>query len=304
VLHVVGRRNGDRDSARGAGRALWWAAIGCSVATLAAITIAVVSALPKLEASLRSTGATRTPYRYMVVVLLFLACAAALVIGRGAARRQMVLAIVSAVAGLVTLLWLLRLSGPGITWSYYAVKTSWLVCGTLFWVPFAPVVLWYSRDDEPVRMLGDRALRTLAAASAATAALLLVGSATTAPEPLLTAASGWNQPAARVVDEAIRSADHGDPFVFWEWSDPGNDRLGNFWAVLAWASTSSGHFTELPGVPGGFSYWSYMVGSQTSELCTLVKGAPGIDVLTSDDGLGGELQQTCPGAAADVMIGG
>jgi len=229
--------------------------------------------------------------------------AVALTVGSKSLRRQMLVPVVAAVAGAVTILWLFRLPGAGNTWTYYSMKTNWLVSSSLVWVAFAPIVLWFARDrGSTTSRVRDRLSRAGAAVAGALAVSLLFGSATSAPEPVLAAARGWSQPSAEVLGEVVRDADKGQPYVLWGWSDVGNDKLGNFWSVLAWASTGDGNYTGLGEGHRSFALWAYFMDGQISGLCELVDGSPGITVYTHTAGLSSELQAACPAAQADVVV--
>lgn len=293
LVHSPSRRKGTQGRAR---LLLSWGVIACALATLAVLTAVVVSAWPRLVSTFVLTGSTSTPYEFMLVVLGSAALGTALAVGRWSTRRQMLVPLTVSAAGAIVVFWLLHLSAATAVWSYYALKSNWLFSASLLWVPFAPIVLWIARDREPAGIRQREGLsNTLSAICFGTVSLLLIGSATTAPRVLLAASHGWNQPSAEVVGQAIRGADAGTGFVFWEWSDFGNDRLGNFWSALD---------TELPGVPGGFANWSYTYTGKTSELCTLVAGAPGITIYTRSKSLSSDLHDSCPAVPARIVTSG
>lgn len=275
---------------------LSWAVIACALLTLAGLAAVFVYIWPRLVSALVLTGSSRTPYEFMLLVLGLGGLGTALIASRSSTRRQMFVPVTVSVAGAIVLFWLVHLSGTGVTWTYYALKSNWLFSATLFWVPFVPIVLWFGREREPADPRSRGKLSsTVAAACVAMASLLLIGSATTAPGVLISASNGWTQPSAGVVGRAIRGEDAGEKFVFWEWSDAGDDRLGNFWSALN---------TELPGVSGGYTYWAYMYTGKTSELCTLVTGAPGISIYTRSQSLSSDLHNSCPAAEARVVTSG
>lgn len=286
----------DRASALG-----WWLAIAGGVALLGGIALTVSYAWDRLVAVFVNPGASRAPHAMLLVVLGLMALGSLFGAPRGAARRRTLVPVVAAAAGGAVLIWLLRLPGDGVTWSYYAQKTHWLVSASLLWVPFAAVAQWVTRVP-PSRDAAPRWRAGLAAGASASAVLVILGTATAAPEPLRAAASGWDLPTAEAVGEAVEAADTGEPYILWNLLDPGNDRLGNFWAVLAWGSDPSGEYLDLPSGPDAFVVWAYMATGQIPELCTLVADVPGIDIYTTDRDLGSELRTTCPGAVADVLV--
>ena len=235
----------------------------------------------------------------MIVVLLLVAVSVALASRASVISLQMIVPIAAGIAGGLVVLWLVGLSGPGITWTYYALKTNWLVSGSLLWVLFVPIVLW-AESESAIASVRDRF--GVGAVSMSIAVLMLSGSATSAQAPVVAAARGWTQPSADVVERAVDGADVDSPFIFWDWSDPGNDRLGNFWGALAWGSDAAGDFLELPGVPGGVRLWAYMEMGETHELCELILGAPGIVVYTRNGDLEGELAASCSAGDMTVLV--
>ena len=278
-----------------------WFAIAVGFATLLSLVVVIGSFWSELSVRLASLGGSaRHPFVFMPVALGLLALSFALSGGDAVLRRQMRVPLaVSAVSG-ITLLWLVYLPGLGVTWTYYALKVSWITCASLFWVPFVPLVRWAAGAGRVgSRADPGRVAVWIGAAAVSVCVGILLGSATTAPEPLVNAADGWTQPSAPIVTEAMKAADETRPFVFWEWSDPGNDRLGNFWAYLAWGTRPE--YREIPGLDGGFNQWTYFYQWQMSDLCTLTHAVPLIVVHTEDHQLDGKVSQTCP-AGPPVLI--
>lgn len=272
---------------------LWWTAVVGSLGSLAAIGIVVASVFSRLVASFILTGSSRTTHLGMLVVLLFIALATASVGGSRVTRNQMLLPVVAALAAGGTLAWMVGLPGEGVTWTYYALKTNWLASASLIWVPFAPIVLWASRSGASGPAWERRVARPLAAAASATALLLLVGSATSAQDAVASASKGWNQPSAEVAGKAFELADGGSPYVLWEWSDVGNDRLGNFWAAAAWATSDEGEYLPLTtNIGPTFAYWAYFA-DDLEDLCSLTGAVPDITVHTHSDTLESDLQTSC-----------
>lgn len=282
---------------------LWLLSMAFALSSLAAVAAVVVSVFPRLTASFVLLGSSRGTSKVLLGVVGLVALGTVLATRDADVRRQMLMPAIAAAAGGLTVVWLVRLPGEGMIWTYYALKTNWLATGSLLWVLFAPIVLWFSR--EPAAHPGTvrtRAGRALAAGSWSVAILVLVGSATNALEPFAAAESGWDAPSARVVQQAIAAADDGRPFVFWNWSDTRNDRIGNFWAATAWASDPTGRFTPMPQSGGDFAGWAYGAVGDASVLCTLVVGARGIDVYTRDNTLDDELRLACPTAQPNLVM--
>lgn len=282
---------------------LQWINIVGAFGTLSAVAVVVVRFMPALKANFAYSGSSRASYAFMILVLALIAMAVALAVRSKSLRHQMLVPVVAAVAGVVTILWLFQLPGSGNTWTYYSMKMNWLVSSSLVWVAFAPIVLWFARGHESTTPRGrERLSRVGAAFAGALAVSLLFGSATSAPEPVLAAAQGWSQPSGEVIHEVVRGADKGKPYVLWGWSDVGNDKLGNFWSVLAWASTGDGSYTGLIEGHRSFALWAYFMDGQISGLCELVGGSPGITVYTHTAGLSSDLQAACPADHADVVV--
>lgn len=303
---VRGRRSGERRVGRSS-RVLWWILVGAAVLLSLAIGALVYSYRARLVAQFVLPGTSRSVHPFLLVVAALVALSTLVIAGRSAVRRQMVVPLVVALAGGLTLIWLTRLPGPGVTWTYYAHKTNWLVSVVLVWVLIAPVVLWLSARDvertptaHPER---EGPWRTSAAAGLVSAAVvLLAGSATSAPEPLLGAARGWSQPSAEVVVVALDAADDDEPYVLWEWADPGNDRLANFWSVLAWGAASDGEYSNLPGLEGGIYLWAYFQTSEITSLCAIAEASPGLDIYTRTDPaeLLAQLDAACPDVRSEI----
>lgn len=271
---------------------LWWTAVVGSLCSLAAIGIVVASVFSRLVASFILTGSSRTTYLGMLAVQLLIASATASVGGSRVTRNQMLLPVVAALAAGGTLTWMVGLPGEGVTWTYYALKTNWLASASLMWVPFAPIVLWASRAGASGAW-ERRVIRPLAAATSAAALLLLVGSATSAQDAVAGASKGWSQPSAEVAGKAFELADGGSPYVLWEWSDVGNDRLGNFWAAAAWGTSDEGEYLPLTtNIGETFAYWAYFA-DDLEDLCSLTGAVPDITVHTQSDTLENELQTSC-----------
>lgn len=277
----------------------WRLAIAAGATGLISIVCVVALHLPKLEERFILSGSSKIPYSMMIVVLLLVAVSVAFASRASVISLQMIVPIAAGIAGGVVVLWLVGLPGPGITWTYYALKTNWLVSGSLVWVLFVPIVLWAESESFPASVR-DRS--GVGAISVSIAVLMLSGSATTAQAPVVAAARGWVQPSADVVQRAVDGADSDDPFIFWDWSDHGNDRLGNFWGALAWGSDAGGDFLDMPGIPGGVRAWAYMEMGETHELCELILEAPGMVVYTRNSDLQGELAASCSAGDMTVLL--
>lgn len=279
-------------------RARWWA-LAASIVSVLAVVVVVALFWAELSERLASLGGSaRHPMVYMPLVLGLTAAAVWLGSDDRDLRRTMHVPLAVALLSLVTLAWLVLLPGLGVTWTYYALKVSWATSACLIWVPFVPLLRWAQMTPSPVPADSRRWATTSAAVGSSVALASLLGSATNAPEPLLNALRGWTQPSAGIVTEALESADDGEPFVFWEWSDPGNDRIGNFWSYLAWGTEPE--FQDLPGLEGGFGQWGYLYTWQLSDLCQVTSAVPDIVVHTDDDQLDEEMATSCANPSVTI----
>lgn len=269
-----------------------------SVAVLAAIAGLVYLYRAHLAAAFVLPGSSGSVYA-LALPLLLLCC---LAIAAGARsprlRRAMAIPVTAAVGGIVVLVGLMLLPATGFGWTYYAHKTNWLVTSCLLWAPFVPIAAWAQRASR-IGLPGHRAL----AASAAGALSLVgvLGSLATAPSPLMKAVRGWSQPAADVVVATAAKANGDNPIILWEWSSPGDDRLGNFWLVLDWGSEPSGAFRNPYNVD--FAGWAYFETGALSDVCTLAEQTPGLEIATRSADLESRLEAECPDAEATVHVG-
>jgi hypothetical protein len=141
-------------------------------------------------------------------------------------------------------------------------------------------------------------LRGAVAAGGLSLALLFgLGFTTIIPDPLPAVKKGWNQPTAAAIDRTVRAGKVPGPFLLWDWSDPGNDRLANFWAGVVWGIDAAG----IPTQPDVVS-WAYTESGQLADLCTMAKQAPRLRIITRSPVLSGALDHTCPGTGARVIL--
>lgn len=282
-----------------------WVVVGLAVLELVALTVVVYVVRSKLVTQLAMPGGAQETSSLLVLALGLAAVAVGVGASRPDVRWRALVPVLVSIVGLVIVDWLRDLPAGPDTWSYYALKTNWLISATLVWVPFLPLALWALRagaeDTEAARPRWRVGLGTVAGVSAV---LVLVGSLTTAPAPLLRAIRGWDQPTSDAVVVALDAADDGEPYVLWRWADPANDRLGNFWAALAWGTDAAGHWTGLPGYPAGVAQWAYESGSETVDLCDLGEASPGLIAYTRDEALAADVADACPDAGVRVVVGG
>jgi len=275
---------------------------GAGVLTLVGVAGVTVLYLPKFREIFAYPGSIAAPAGWLPAFLLLAAGALALGARSPELRRQMLIPFAAAVVGALTVLALRTLAeGAGLGWTYYAQKTNWLVWCSLIWVPLVPIAVWASGEDSPATRRVDLQ-RVASALTGAVAVMLVMGTATAAPEPVLTAARGWSQPTAAAVSATVAAADRDQPYVFWDWSQAGDDKLANFWAALAWSTDEDGEWAQFPGAKTSFPLWAYFMDpSQITQLCDLAESQPGITVYTEDADLELDLEAACPSAETVVI---
>jgi hypothetical protein len=285
-----------------------WPWIGAGIVGMGGLLVTigvVVSQRDRLRAQFVVPGAIITPQTRLIDILGLLALGLALT-GRDRVRwLQMGASLVVVIAGVITLRWLISLPQSGTAWTYYAVKTLWLTVSALIWLGFAPVLLAIIARSTASsgRRWRTETVSVVGAASWSGVVLIIIGFGTTATDPLPMARAGWDQPSAAVVAEVVAAANTYPRFVLWQWADIGNERLGNFWASLAWDSTPDGTLIPYPpGLPGGLELWAYFETGSMSQLCTVVKAVPDITVITANSHLPSQLQPVCPRAVAKIVV--
>jgi hypothetical protein len=304
VIIVSSYRN--REATAAVTHRIWaWVGAGCVAWGAVAVTIGVfVTQETRLRAAFVLGGAI-TPRQPAILWLLGVVTIAVLLrIRYRLGRLQMLVPLTTAVAGLAALQWLTHLTGTGTVWTYYASKSLWMLASCLTWVAFVPLLQVAGSRHVGVRSaVRDTTLTSAQVVALSIAIFLIVGLTTTIGDPLGAAAAGWSQPTASVVSETAALADRYQRFVLWEWSDPSDDRLGNFWAAAVWGTTPSGGGISYPGLPGGIYAWAYADSdSGSAELCEAARAVPGLVVVTSNPTLGGGSTTFCPGVAMDIKL--
>jgi hypothetical protein len=279
-----------------------WLLAFALVAATSLLTLGVaVTQMTTLKAEFVTPGAIISPETKILLLLGLFTAALFLASSDMVQRRQLLVPLTCAVSGGLLVEWLISLA-PGKTWSYYSTKTLWFFGASLIWVVFVPVIRYLARTPtRPHHKHAPTTLRTVEALVLTLVILLAVGFTTSAPNPAKLALTGWDQPTAAVITETARVANQGSPFVLWQWSDLGDDRLGNFWAALAWDTNPAGWTPNNPKLKGGMRTWAYNENGVTSQLCGLLLAYPHITVVTSSHTLGASLKRSCVGERATFM---
>ena len=211
---------------------------------------------------------------------------------RQRAVRSLVLITYAALAACVA--WMHTYHPGGVAWSYYATKMLWLATCAVAWVPFVVVA-------DVVGGLG-RGVRRQHARVVARVAFALVGSSATLwgishetpyPFPWHWAFIGSTFPTPMMVQTVTTLSHAGEPFVFWQYSVPADDKLGDFWSALTWDYSAYG-VVKPPHSGVSFPEWASAEQGSLAELCHVVS-AYRLFVVTKNPALVPTLRHTCPG---------
>lgn len=298
---IVRSRRRNAPSAQGGARAGQLLLLALPLLAAAGIAAVTLVNLARLEASFRLTGSIASPNIWLLPIIALVLVGIAIVVP-GIDRTLVIAMLVAVLIGVVTVVWLAHLPAGWreLTATYYSQKTLWLVAATLVWVPFLPLVLVADRVTARAR-----AIPVAVALSVASLAVVLgLSAATSVSQPVMQAVAGWQEPTARTITTVAKEADIHPSFVLWDYSPTGDDRLGNFWAALAWTTTESGQYKKTPApLSGGLAYWAYFeTGQQVQQLCPLVADYPAITVVTRSSDVPAELRQTCGASSYNVDV--
>jgi hypothetical protein len=304
LLALRGRHRFAAGSQRRTVPLAWVGALLVTGGCLLASALVVVIHLTQLRTTFKDTGAITAPEAHLVYLLGLLAAGGALGARRRLDRLQLMVPAVAAAAGGASLVWLMGLSPDHKSWTYYGEKQLWLLASCLVWVLFIPIVRSAAGDAATGWRWGFRPLGAVLQAVAWSLAVLIgVGETTTLPGPVTLAGHGWNQPSAAVIADMETAADQGRPVILWGWSDPGNQRLANFWSALAWGYSRTEAITPYaPALPGGIVYWAYVEQDTPADLCAAAKSIPGLVVVSHAKDLAGQLRKSCPKSRATVVL--
>jgi hypothetical protein len=184
---------------------------------------------------------------------------------------------------------------------YYAAKLTWIWLASILGLFFVPVAAAFGARSVVFARLGGfgRSLRGVGITTSALGACLLtvlvlfgVRFASPLESPVLAAqplpfgiwspiSRGWVNPAAGAVGVARRAAAFDNAVVFGI-TDPGNDRLANFWLDL------------VPSNQGGdFKGWAYYTAGDLASLCDLLTRDATRTVVTVNPGIAKSIQSSC-----------
>lgn len=194
----------------------------------------------------------------------------------------------------LTVLWLYTMHPGGAHWSYYATKMVWLATATVVWAPFVVLVDALRVADRVIRRVGTRALARVAVAAMGSSGVLWgISHETPYPFPWHWAFVGSTFPTPRMIEAVTRQADIGGPFVFWAYSSPADEKLGNFWSALTWDYNANGT-VKRSRAPENFPTWASAENGSLASLCEIVSEYE-LRVVTHNSRLVPTLLKDCPG---------
>ena len=257
-----------------------------------AMVAAVLLVLPLLTgpgnlAAVTATGwiSPPPPAVFLTVPLIVLAIAVA---GLPQVRRSVFLPyLLGTLAAGAVVTYAVAQQPPGLEWNYYPAKLAWI------WVLVGfPLLLTPAAFVVPLRSTtawGRRVLPTTIAAAASIAVLGLAATSVRVSSPLLPQAAaalapgaqpdgttllilnGWQGPDWRTVDAVLALGAKKQSLVMWNYFDPGNDRLGNFWLATydpLLSPDSGAMFAQF------FNWAAAEDGVDVNQLCDLLNRDP------------------------------
>ena len=256
-----------------------------------AMVAAVLLILPLLtgpaRAAVTNTGGISPPPPavFLTVPLIVLAIAVA---GLPQVRRSVFLPyLLGTLAAGAVVTYAVAQQPPGLEWNYYPAKLAWI------WVLVGfPLLLTPAAFVVPLRSTtawGRRVLPTTIAAAASIAVLGLAATSVRVSSPLLPQAAaalapgaqpggttllilnGWQSPDWRTVDAVLALGAKKQSLVMWNYFDPGNDRLGNFWLATydpLLSPDSGAMFAQF------FNWAAAEDGVDVNQLCDLLNRDP------------------------------
>jgi hypothetical protein len=223
-------------------------------------------------------------------------------------KRQLALVVGVFLVVCLVIHWLMTLPGTFGTWTYYSLKTLWLLICSLLWVPFLPALFDVGASSEQLALdakpLRHHSLSALRAVAWSGALLIVLGLTTTAPDPLAGIKVGWYSPSATTVAAVVTAANTYPRFLFWQWDGAGEDQIADFWAALDWASTTAGaSIPYSPHLKEGLAAWAYEENGTLQLLCDVVESVPHLVVITRNAHLSQQLGAVCPEGDVHFVVG-
>ena len=257
-----------------------------------------------LESQLAQNGAI-WPISHTVLILITLFALGWALALQGSLRSNLYgVPAACGTSGILVVVWINTLAPHASSWTYYAMKTDWLVVSCLAWVLFAPVLQLAIQIDERsgTSKIGI-ASGLIQFAAFSSLIFIALGATTTLPSPIKLAFAGWNQPTAQGITVVQHAGNASGPFVIWNVEDVGNDRLSNFWGALVWATDKAGEpKLGKVGPYDDFQACGYLATPILSSLCETTGFASPMKVYTADSKLKAQLSSTCPGRGLETIL--
>ena len=269
-------------------------AVAFAVLSLVGILGALLWKSSTLVAQLKTRGGIVTG-NPRLFVWLGIAIVAVVLLAPGVGQRVVRLFVLGEFVVLASaLMWMLTIHPAGVSWSYYATKMLWLATCALAWVPFVLVTDTLRKVSQWVRGVRPRVLAHLALALAgSTSVLWVISHETPYPFPWHWAFIGSTYPTPQIIQTVVDESNKGTHFVFWQFSNPQDDQLGDFWSALTWDYRANGTVKSLPS-GGSFVLWAATENGSLSDLCQLVSEYR-LRVVTRNPALVPTLLVTCKG---------
>jgi hypothetical protein len=284
----------------------WVLAIVVGAGCLIGLAGVVLGYLTTLKKTFVVSGAITSPQPKTLTLLGLLLIGAICVAREQRLRRQLIGPLLAVGASLVTVRWLQSVASSPVP-TYYSAKTLYLVVSSLVWIPFAlvlPAMLARAEVGTTSRRIRSGGM-AIASVAWSVAVFIVLNLATTLGNPLTKAHDGLTQPSPVIIHETAKIANGKKPFIFWNWSDPGNERLANFWAFTTWDTTAAGADKNIgtsKALPNGVLYWGYVEGDTLPDLCSITTAIPGLVVVTANGQLGVTLKRACPKAKPKILL--
>jgi hypothetical protein len=308
LLAVVGCLILGRSVRQRAPFATWVWVLASTVGLSMLVVVLAVSVVEAgtLRGEFLRSGHIILPQTGLLYLAGFLAVGVALAVKDRVRHLQMGLVLVIVTVGSIVIRWLTDLPPGGHAWTYDATKALWLAASSLVWLGFVPVLLSLEPATAPPkheRRWRSEVLILTRAAAWCGVVLVLLGFTTIVPDVLPSVRGGWYEPSAGVVANVVAEANTSQRFVFWEWTDWGDEILANRWAALAWDSTARGTAVPYPPeLPRGFVQWAAAETGALSQLCAVTEGVPQLVVITADPSLPKQLRAACPHNKARMVV--
>jgi hypothetical protein len=281
-----------------------------SLIPVVVIAYGVKKNLALLELQLSANGAIIPPRHSLVVIIVGAIMLTALMIVKTDFWRQLFAVVTIVVVGAGTSYLVTRLSTVPGSWNYYAQKSLWVLLAAFLWILFVPIELatsWIARRNSDRHSYLYHSGVLIQQVVPALLVLYGLNCVVGLAWPVASAMHGWIYPTAKEVAVDVRAGKTSRPFVIWQFLDPNNDRLGNFWSALIWDTNTKGQTINFSRKSKDMSavLWAYY-NAPTSPvgLCGYALEAHPLAVYTANRALTGYVQKNCPEVGIAIHIVG